>query len=68
VRDPVDVELRRADHEVDVDAAGVEALLVVVAGDAELVGVAERDVARRVLVEERVEEDRVEWPDRQTTT
>ena len=62
-RDAVDVELRRADHEVDVDAARVEPLPVGLVVTPQLVGVPERDVARGVLVEERLVEDRVERAD-----
>ena len=60
----VDVELAGSDHEVDVRRAAVAAgaleLLVahrLAAVERELVGGAERDVARRVLVEERVVEE-----------
>ena len=61
--DPVDVDLVRADHEVHVDRALVDALAVGLVLDREGVGVAERDVAGGVLVDERVVEDRLERPD-----
>src|SRR3712207_1899204 len=57
-----DPHVGRADHEVDVDPADVRALLVGLVVDRELVGRAERDVAGGVLVEQRVEEHRVERP------
>ena len=52
-----DGDVVAADHEVDVDRARVDAVAVLVA-DRDRVGVAEREVARGVLVEQRVEEDR----------
>mgnify|MGYP003391116031 CR=1 FL=1 len=61
--DAVDVELRAADHEVDVDSARVEALPVGVVLDGQCVGGAECDVTRRVLVEQGVEEHRLERTD-----
>ena len=62
-RDAVDVELRAADHEVDVNLALVHALPLGLVGHLVGEAVAERDVARSVLVEERVEEDRLQRPD-----
>src|SRR5262249_2654740 len=56
------VELRRADHEIDVDAAVVDARQVALV-DGEREAVAERDVARGVLVEQGVVEDRAERTD-----
>src|SRR3954469_16437109 len=53
--DAVDLQLRGADHEVDVGAALVHALEVV-SLDEEREAAAEGDVARRVLVEQRVVE------------
>ena len=61
--DAVDVELRAADHEVDVDLALVDALPLGLVGHLIREAVAERDVAGGVLVEERVEEDRLQRPD-----
>ena len=60
--DAVDLELRRADHEVDVRAARVHARSVRLF-DEEREAVAERDVAGGVLVEQRVVEDGAERPD-----
>ena len=60
--DPGDRELVAADHEVRVDLAHVQARQVL-AQDARLVAGAERDVARRVLVEQGLVEDRAERPD-----
>src|SRR5829696_7937214 len=54
----VDLDLLRADHEVDVDGARVQPRLVALV-DREGIGVPQRDVARRVLVEQGVEEHRV---------
>ena len=65
LRDPVDLELGPADHEVRVDGRDVHPLAGIAVehlGDAEAVG----DVARRVLVVERVEERRVR-PSRRAT-
>src|SRR6478752_4923118 len=55
-RDAVDFELGRADHEVDVRRARVHPLDVVTL-DEERKAAAEGDVARGVLVEQRVVED-----------
>src|SRR5205823_4891786 len=60
--DAVDVELGRADHEVDVPGALVGALAVLVL-DQEREAVAERDVGRRVLVQQGVVEDSLERAD-----
>src|SRR5947209_242658 len=58
----VDVDLERADHEVDVRTALVHPLDVLLA-DRERKAAAERDVTRRVLVEQRVVEDGAERTD-----
>src|SRR5215831_12273491 len=58
----VDVELVRADHEVDVGRALVDAADLVFV-DEEREAAAERDVARGVLVEQRLEEDGAQRPD-----
>src|SRR5207302_2576708 len=55
-RDPGDVDLGTADHEVEVDLALVDPLAVLLA-DALLVRGPEGDVAGGVLVEQRVVED-----------
>src|SRR5919204_818648 len=60
--DPRHRDVVAADHEVDVDLAAVDAVAILVA-DRGCVGVAERDVAGGVLVEERVREDGVELAD-----
>jgi hypothetical protein len=60
--DPIHGDLGRADHEIDVDRARVHAA-VVGRVDHEREALAERDVARRVLVEQRVVERRVERAD-----
>ena len=57
------LELRAADHEVDVRGARVDALRGRLVPDGEGEAVAERDVRRRVLVEQRVVEDGAERPD-----
>src|SRR5436189_851193 len=57
-----DIDVVAADHEVDVDGAPID-LVHVLRAYRDLVGVAERDVARGVLVEERVVEGRAELPD-----
>jgi len=57
-----DIDVVAADHEVDVDGAPID-LVHVLRAHRDLVGVAERDVARGVLVEQRVVEDGVERPD-----
>src|SRR4051812_2405149 len=60
--DAVDLHLGRADHEVDVPGAHVCTLAVFVL-DEEREAVAERDVARCVLVQQRVKENSVERAD-----
>src|SRR6266516_7875266 len=60
--DAGDVELAAADHEVEVDRARVHARLVL-AVDEKAEAASERDVTRGVLVEQRVEEDRLERTD-----
>src|SRR5438874_4549484 len=60
--DPVHVELRRPDHEVDVLAALVDAVRYFLL-DEEWKTCAERDVARGVLVEQCVVEDGAEGAD-----
>src|SRR6266511_2203159 len=55
-------DFRGSDHEVDVDRGAVEPLPIVFPHGG-FIGGAERDVTRRVLVEERVVEDGVERPD-----
>ena len=62
-RDAVDVERGTADHEVDVDLAPVDPLVLGRILDRLHVTGAERDMARRVLVEQRVEEHRLERAD-----
>ena len=62
-RDAGDLELGRADHEVDVDLARVERGRGPSSSTGEREAAAERDVARRVLVEQRVVEDRPERAD-----
>ena len=63
LRDPVDVELGASDHEVDVHLALVHAGLVRGILDRMVVAVTERDVRRRVLVDECVVEDAPERAD-----
>src|SRR6185503_6050268 len=58
-----DGDLLRADHEVDVDLALVDPRQVGRVRDRVRIRVAERKVARRVLVEERVEEGPAELAD-----
>ena len=60
---PSTVELRAPDHEVDVDRALVDARLLRRVLDRMVVAVAERDVARGVLVDQRVVEHAAERPD-----
>ena len=60
--EPGDLELVRADHEVDVEAADVEAVALLLGGRERIRG-AERDVARGVLVEQGVVEHGAELPD-----
>src|SRR5262245_51396187 len=60
--DAGDVDVIAADHEVDVDRAPVD-LVHVLCAHRDLVGVAERNVARRVLIEKRVVESRAKPPD-----
>ena len=59
---PLTLELLGADHEVDVDLGLVDAVASLLA-DHEREALAERDVAGRVLVEQRVVEDRAERAD-----
>src|SRR6185312_15067464 len=55
----IDRDLVPADHEVDVDHAGVDAFAVRVVAHRERERLSERDVAGGVLVEQRVVEDGV---------
>src|SRR3990172_5489592 len=63
VSDPIDFDLRAPDHEVDVDEALVDPGLVGGIVDRVVVAVPECDVRRCVLVDERIQEDRLERPD-----
>ena len=58
-----DLQLRRADHEVDVDVGHVELLAGRLVGREEGEGAAERDVRGGVLVDQGVVEDGVEGAD-----